>query len=65
MPSKPKLITAPDLYKFQLITDAQISPDGSKVIFGVQRINDKTEKKYTDLWLAPTGTLTGGHLLSS
>lgn len=56
MPRKPKLITAPDLYKFQLITDAQISPDGSKVIFSVQRVNDKTEKKYTDLWLAPTGT---------
>lgn len=56
MASKPKLITADDLYKFQLITDAQISPDGSNVIFCVQRVDEKTEKKYTNLWLAPTGT---------
>lgn len=54
MASKPKLITAEDLYKFQLITDAQISPDGSNIIFGVQRIDKKNEKKYTNLWLAPT-----------
>ena len=56
MASKPKLITADDLYKFQLITDAQISPDGTKIIFCVQRVDEKTEKKYTNLWLAPTGT---------
>ncbi len=47
-------ITAADLYQFQVVTDSQISPDGQHVIFCVQRVEQKTEKKYTNLWLAPT-----------
>ena len=45
-------ITAKDLYKFELVSDPQIAPDGSHVVFGVSRVDDKTEKKYTNLWLA-------------
>ncbi len=47
-------ITAKDLYRFQLVMDAQISPDGSHIIMAVQRVDNKTEKKYTNLWLVPT-----------
>ncbi|MBK8984957.1 MAG: S9 family peptidase [Chloroflexi bacterium] len=56
MPTKPKRhLTAEDLYRFNLITDARIAPDGRAVITAVQRIDPKTEKKFSNLWLAPTG----------
>jgi len=51
---KKRRITAKDLYRFQLITDCQISPDGHHVVFCVQRVDKKTEKKYSNLWIAPT-----------
>ncbi|MCB8921303.1 MAG: S9 family peptidase [Ardenticatenaceae bacterium] len=47
-------ITAEDLYRFKLVSDPQISPDGQHVIFCVQWVEQKTEKKYTNLWLAAT-----------
>lgn len=47
-------ITAEDLYQFQLITEAEISPDGSHVICSIQRVDPKTEKKYANLWVVPT-----------
>jgi len=47
-------ITAEDLYKFQLITEAEISPDGSHVVYSQQRVDPKTEKKYANLWVVPT-----------
>ena len=47
-------ITAEDLYKFQLVTEAEISPDGSHVVYSIQRVDPKTEKKYTNLWIVPT-----------
>ena len=53
-PRKKRLITAEDLYRFQLITDCQISPDGQHVVFCVQRVDKKAEKKYSNLWLVPT-----------
>lgn len=51
---KKRGISAEDLYRFQLITGCQISPDGEHVIFSVQRVNRKTEKKYANLWVVPT-----------
>ena len=49
-----RIITAEDLYKFQLITEAEIEPDGSHVVYSVQRVDPKTEKKYANLWVVPT-----------
>ena len=55
MPARKKrLIQAEDLYRFQLISEPRISPDGAHVIYTVQRVDQKTEKKYSNLWLAPT-----------
>ena len=48
-------ITAEDLYRFQLITDCAISPDGRHMVFCLQRVDKKTEKKYSNLWVVPTG----------
>jgi len=57
MAQKKRTITAEDLYRFQLVMDARISPNGKQVIMAVQRVAHKTEKKYTNLWLVST---TGG-----
>ncbi len=46
-----RLITAEDLYRMQVITSSEISPDGERVVFGVQRVERKTEKKFTNLWM--------------
>jgi dipeptidyl aminopeptidase/acylaminoacyl peptidase len=55
MASTPKrTITAEDLYRFEIISGARLSPDGEKVVFNVQRVDQKTEKKYSSLWLAAT-----------
>ncbi|MBN1947477.1 MAG: S9 family peptidase [Bradymonadales bacterium] len=48
-------ITAEDLYRIPLLQDCQISPDGKYVAYGLQRIDRKTEKRYANLWIVPTG----------
>ncbi len=47
-------LTAADLYELKLVSDPQISPDGEYVIFCLMRVDRKTEKKFTNLWLVPT-----------
>ena len=47
-------ITAQDLYALQLLTDVRLSPDGRHVVYGIQRVDKKTQKKYANLWMAPT-----------
>ncbi|MFZ2413019.1 MAG: prolyl oligopeptidase family serine peptidase, partial [Candidatus Cryosericum sp.] len=47
-------ISAQDLYALQLLTDIRLSPDGRQVVYGVQRVDKKTEKKYANLWMAAT-----------
>jgi dipeptidyl aminopeptidase/acylaminoacyl peptidase len=55
MPARqPRRITADDLYRLQLISDVRLAPDGEHAIFAVQRVERKTEKKYSNLWVAPT-----------
>lgn len=48
-------ITAEDLYRIQTLSDSQLSPDGRHIICCVERVDRETEKKYTNLWLVPTG----------
>jgi dipeptidyl aminopeptidase/acylaminoacyl peptidase len=48
------LITAEDLYAFVLLNNVRISPDGEYVIYTIQRVERKTEKRYTNLWVVPT-----------
>ncbi len=50
--SEKRTITAEDLYQFQIITSAQIAPNGEKAAFVAQRVDEKTEKKYSNIWLA-------------
>ncbi|MEA3441552.1 MAG: S9 family peptidase [Chloroflexota bacterium] len=53
-PRKKRNITAEDLYRFELISDVRISPDGEHVIYSQKRVDQKTEKKYLNLWVVPT-----------
>jgi dipeptidyl aminopeptidase/acylaminoacyl peptidase len=49
-----KTISAKDLYKFKVITDAEISPDGTKMVYAVQWVAKKGESKYINLWTVST-----------
>jgi len=54
MSPEKRTITAEDLYNFQLLTGLEISPDGKWVIYARQRVDRKTEKKYSNLWIVST-----------
>ncbi|RPI31097.1 MAG: S9 family peptidase, partial [Chloroflexota bacterium] len=47
---KKRIITAEDLYRFQVIPECRISPDGEYVVYTQTRVDQKTEKKYANLW---------------
>jgi dipeptidyl aminopeptidase/acylaminoacyl peptidase len=47
-------LTAEDLYRFRVVTDCAIAPDGQHVVFCVQRVDEEDEKKLTNLWIVPT-----------
>ena len=49
-------IQATDLYRMQLIQDACISPDGKFVISAVQRVREKDQKKFSNLYLHEIAT---------
>ena len=51
---KRRNITAEDLYQFNTVSEVRISPDGKNVVYTVQRVDRKTEKKYTNLWVVST-----------
>jgi dipeptidyl aminopeptidase/acylaminoacyl peptidase len=50
---KLRSITADDLYQFNTPSGVRLSPDGRQIVYAVQRIERKTEKKYANLWIAP------------
>jgi len=52
--SKKRSFTAEDLYRFQLISGTRISPDGEHVVYCLSRVDRKTEKKFSNLWIVPT-----------
>ena len=56
MSQEKRLITADYLYHLEIVSDPQISPDGEHTLFCVQRVDEKTEKKSNNLWLAATKT---------
>jgi dipeptidyl aminopeptidase/acylaminoacyl peptidase len=51
-------ITAEDLYRLNTVAEVRISPDGKNVVYSVQRVDIKTEKKYTNLWVVSTDDAT-------
>jgi dipeptidyl aminopeptidase/acylaminoacyl peptidase len=55
MTTDKRTITAEDLYRFELVTDPQLSSDGNSVVFCQQWTERESEKKYTNLWVAAVG----------
>ncbi len=53
-PTTKRPITAQNLYQIQQISGARIAPDGRHVIYAVQRVDKKTEKKFANLWIVPS-----------
>lgn len=51
MPAKPRYITAEDLYALQVLRDVRLSPDGRLIVYSLEWVEKKTEKKYSNLWL--------------
>ena len=49
-------IKATDLYRMQLIQDAEISPNGKFVVSVVQRVREKDQKKFSNLYLHDVST---------
>ncbi|MBU7017353.1 MAG: S9 family peptidase [Theionarchaea archaeon] len=52
--SSKRFITAEDLYNFNLISSCRISPDSYYIVYCVHRVDKKTEKKYSNIWVVPT-----------
>jgi dipeptidyl aminopeptidase/acylaminoacyl peptidase len=53
-PQTKRPISAEDLYRLELISAPRLAPDGKHVIYAQQRVEKKTEKKYSNLWVAST-----------
>lgn len=53
--SKRRLISAEDLYRLQPVSGCELSPDGTAVVYAVNRVDAENEKKYANLWMALTG----------
>jgi dipeptidyl aminopeptidase/acylaminoacyl peptidase len=51
--SKKRAMLAEDLYRFKLITDARVSPDGEHIIYALQRVDRESERRFSNLWLHP------------
>jgi dipeptidyl aminopeptidase/acylaminoacyl peptidase len=51
---KRRHITAADLYQLNKASDVRISPDGQAVVYTMERVDRKTEEKYTNLWMVST-----------
>ncbi len=54
MPRQKPTLSAEDLYKYTHISHPRLSPDGKHVVYALNRIEPKGQKKYTNLWIAPT-----------
>jgi dipeptidyl aminopeptidase/acylaminoacyl peptidase len=54
MPPAKRFISAEDLYRIDLLSEPRLSPDGRHVVYRLQRVDRKTEMKYSNLWIVPT-----------
>ncbi len=49
-----QVISAETLYQFEQISYNELSPDGAHIAYAVQRVDRKTEKKPSDIWIVAT-----------
>lgn len=50
---KKTTIEAEDLYNLKIPGGSMISPEGEHVAYALQHVDMKTEKKYSNIWIAP------------
>src|SRR5277367_1878796 len=62
---KKRSITEKDLFAFTWVGDAQVSPDGSEVVYVQVTVNGKQDGYDTSLWLVPTSGAESPHRLTS
>lgn len=55
-PQRKRTISAEDLYRLRTFSGLRLAPDGKHVIYSLQRINRKTQEKFSNLWVLPTET---------
>jgi len=60
-----RLITEKDLFDFVWIGDAQVSPDGSRVVFVRVTVNEKKEGYNTSVWMVSTSGTETPHRLTT
>lgn len=51
-----RVLRPEDLYRFRNAGGAQVSPDGSKVLFAVSQADQKSDRNQTNIWLADVST---------
>jgi dipeptidyl aminopeptidase/acylaminoacyl peptidase len=49
-----RLITAEDLYNLETISGTRLSPDGRFIVYAKHRVDRKTQKKFSNLWIVST-----------
>ena len=54
LPAQQRGITSDDYLSFELVSDPRISPDGSKVVYVVQRVDRAANRRVPSVWIAPT-----------
>ena len=54
MTENKRTITAEDLYKFELVSGMEISPDGKFVVYAQPRVDTKSQKKYSSIYVVST-----------
>jgi len=48
-----RLITPEDVFRFQLVSDAQLSPDGARVAYVLQWTNRDENRYFSNVWVVP------------
>ena len=51
---EPRGMAPADYYRFQMTSDAQIAPDGERVVFVRTTVADDRRSRETNLWMVPT-----------
>src|SRR5207244_1627943 len=46
-----RLVTAEDLFRFRLVSDPRIAPDGERVVYVSKRTDREKNRYFSNLWL--------------
>jgi dipeptidyl aminopeptidase/acylaminoacyl peptidase len=52
---KRRKVEIEDLFRLRVVTGADISPDGERIVFSVRRLDLRKNKNFSSLYLVPTG----------